>query len=424
MAVTIDGYLKKRNAKTSVIMRNWNKRWFSLSGDTLSYSKNPRDKSPSGTFNISDVVSVNTNSTTENEFEVVFPEKTLLLRADDVVEATRWTKALSQAQLSYSVAKGPRNNGSPVSTLDVPPSRDNSSRGSDTARDLHSRERGGSAEQAQQGGSATPNNNRQVDSAGARDQPAEDDARQVRSREDDGKPSSAFGSLFNGGASMEKSPVKGAEEEEEETEVLAFDQNDTESVRSPTPEKTRPPPVRQGFNASTHSNPVRAPKCPDQMDAVVPANADGTDGAKEENNKAWLHDNWDSSDDEDGHDNTTHTHPPAPPPKDEDEVVALSMGNSQDPRKTRQGTPGSTGKQGWGGEGEKPGRAPPVPVEESDIRPITPNANVGPTTPKGNSNKGLEETSPKLKVASPPPPVHGPAADTDWLEEDWDSDEE
>jgi hypothetical protein len=55
---------------TSVLQsRSWNKRWFALAGDTLSYSDSPREKTPSGVFKVANLKDILKSS--DQVFEVL-----------------------------------------------------------------------------------------------------------------------------------------------------------------------------------------------------------------------------------------------------------------------------------------------------------------------------------------------------------------
>mmetsp|Transcript_12724 Transcript_12724/g.40230 ORF Transcript_12724/g.40230 Transcript_12724/m.40230 type:complete len:100 (-) Transcript_12724:917-1216(-) len=67
----LEGYLKKRNTKKeSKFLQNWNKRWFELTNQTLTYAKTPKDISAGSVqvYSVADIVAVNVKS--DKEFEV------------------------------------------------------------------------------------------------------------------------------------------------------------------------------------------------------------------------------------------------------------------------------------------------------------------------------------------------------------------
>lgn len=112
----LEGYLNKRNTKTSKFARQWNKRWFELAGDTLTYAKSPKELT-SGDICVfavheCEMLDVKGDGTV---FELRFPERELVLQASDAEEAAQWVDAL---QASYKASSGGRSiSSSPTSAL-------------------------------------------------------------------------------------------------------------------------------------------------------------------------------------------------------------------------------------------------------------------------------------------------------------------
>mmetsp|Transcript_35212 Transcript_35212/g.42405 ORF Transcript_35212/g.42405 Transcript_35212/m.42405 type:complete len:291 (+) Transcript_35212:95-967(+) len=109
-----EGYLKKRHANTSVLMRNWNTRWFSLSGDSLEYRKTEEDDRSKGEWSLLDLESVQlvqdkrVDKDSQTEFELVFPERSLVLKADTPQVAQDWVFALNRAASQGQAPPEPR----------------------------------------------------------------------------------------------------------------------------------------------------------------------------------------------------------------------------------------------------------------------------------------------------------------------------
>ncbi|KAK3278697.1 hypothetical protein CYMTET_13382 [Cymbomonas tetramitiformis] len=393
MAVQIDGYLKKKNSKTSVLMRNWNKRWFSLSGDTLSYSKTPREKQPSGTFCIADIISV--SKTNDNEFEVVFPEKTFTLRADDAVEVKRWLEALHTARHSYTGSK--RMQHSPTSPLEHQPQPQDHPY--DTPPSLQERP------VAEKKAAAAPPSPRSMLS----------------------KPQSsgnAFGAFFSG--EQERPGSRAKADSEETTDVMEFGNDDLDSPpsRKPPPSQRQPAP-RQGFQKSSTASEKKAEpdaKKPDSVTEVAPVGNIVADAD-------WLQDDWD--DDDSGSEADSPADVSAG--KGQELLESFDMqGGSDNMARNAAKDPPPARKHPGAGKKPAPARAPPTeswggrgsldktddeaevtaPHSSTEVRPVTPSVGA---VPVGRRDE---------KPGAAAPVASGVANDENWLEEDWDSDEE
>ena len=104
--VLLEGFLNKRNTKKSRFALQstlWNKRWFELCGDTLTYAKNPKDLA-TGEIQVFAVHECEQLKMPDNvSFELLFPERSLLLQASSAEEADKWVSALQE---SYKVSSG------------------------------------------------------------------------------------------------------------------------------------------------------------------------------------------------------------------------------------------------------------------------------------------------------------------------------
>ena len=86
-------WLKKKNAKGSILSRGWTKRWFGLSYQSFYYYKSSRERSPSGEFPMHSFKRIRRRS--DVEFEVSFVSRTFFLRAESSVDVDRWFQAFS-----------------------------------------------------------------------------------------------------------------------------------------------------------------------------------------------------------------------------------------------------------------------------------------------------------------------------------------
>ena len=86
-------WLKKKNAKGSILSRGWTKRWFGLSYQSFYYYKSSRERSPSGEFPMHSFKRIRRRS--DVEFEVSFASRTFFLRAESSVDVDRWFQAFS-----------------------------------------------------------------------------------------------------------------------------------------------------------------------------------------------------------------------------------------------------------------------------------------------------------------------------------------
>ena len=104
--VLLEGFLNKRNTKKSRFALQatlWNKRWFELSGDTLTYAKNPKDLA-TGDIQVFAVHECEELKMPDHaSFELFFPERSLLLQASSAEEADKWVSALQE---SYKFSSG------------------------------------------------------------------------------------------------------------------------------------------------------------------------------------------------------------------------------------------------------------------------------------------------------------------------------
>uniref|UniRef100_A0A061SN61 PH domain-containing protein n=1 Tax=Tetraselmis sp. GSL018 TaxID=582737 RepID=A0A061SN61_9CHLO len=100
-----DGYLLKRNSKRNTfgLGRQWNKRWFELAGDTLTYTRSPKDLS-SGEINVFAIHECELlRREGENVLELKFPERRLVIQASSADEIEGWEEALHE---SYKLSTG------------------------------------------------------------------------------------------------------------------------------------------------------------------------------------------------------------------------------------------------------------------------------------------------------------------------------
>mmetsp|Transcript_24152 Transcript_24152/g.29274 ORF Transcript_24152/g.29274 Transcript_24152/m.29274 type:complete len:307 (-) Transcript_24152:942-1862(-) len=103
---TMTGFMKKRNTKqTSVLMRNWDKRWFALDDTALLYAKTPKEKCPKQAFPVGDILDVRMIDAEPDaqgkgvyEFEVTLPGRTLRLRPKSESQRKHWVMALEKAR--------------------------------------------------------------------------------------------------------------------------------------------------------------------------------------------------------------------------------------------------------------------------------------------------------------------------------------
>ena len=102
----MEGYLNKRNTKTGKFsVKQWNKRWFELAGDTLTYAKSPKDVTGGDitVFAVHECEDV--RRVDETSFELRFPERRLLLQASSFESADQW---IGVFESSLNAASGGR----------------------------------------------------------------------------------------------------------------------------------------------------------------------------------------------------------------------------------------------------------------------------------------------------------------------------
>mmetsp|Transcript_36963 Transcript_36963/g.104327 ORF Transcript_36963/g.104327 Transcript_36963/m.104327 type:complete len:410 (+) Transcript_36963:377-1606(+) len=102
----MEGFLNKRNTKSGKFYLNqWNKRWFELSGDTLTYAKSPKDVT-SGEITVFAVHELQDIRRVDNSsFELRFPERRVLLQSSSSDSAQQWIAALQDAMAASMAAR-------------------------------------------------------------------------------------------------------------------------------------------------------------------------------------------------------------------------------------------------------------------------------------------------------------------------------
>lgn len=451
MSIQIDGYLKKKNAKTSILLRNWNKRWFSLAGDTLSYSKTPREKAPSGTYSCADILSV--SKLNDNEFEVTFPERILTLRADDAVEVRRWLEALQTARRSYAGGSAPYSDSQAHLQDEVPPQRPSP---------LEAEQPVGDNRKAK-GDNSIPSPRSLLANPGAMRRMNEQGQGQTSHQSKSEAPPSprtllsrpqanghAFGMFFSGEEEEQpNSDQQTAPEERVETDILAFNGQDDSQPSTPARGKSRdqsrepakpswhsqipvdpidPPAPRPGFGGNKMDSPDGDSPVlpPDSETEVAPVNI----GADEN----FVDDDWDDDSDSEAEDEGPVERNellesfddwgkgaprPIAPPKQEPSKLgrgAVTAKKAVKDRPKLAETDWAKGDMDTVGDWDDDVASP---NSTSEVRPITPVA------ASRASSAGVRQPPASAEDENPKPgkpATAGVATDENWLEEDWDSD--
>jgi len=401
----LEGYLNKRNTKTSKFAKQWNKRWFELAGDTLTYAKSAKDLT-SGDICVFAVHECEMLEVARDRrtFELRFPERDLCLQAADAAEAEAWVTAL---QDSYKASSGGRAiSSSPVSALR--PGRMFHSAVSSDEEDA------GTTGGLSRGGSGmlrTASSKQMLPPPDALDAELEGAAAKPPSPRSLLAKPAAFGK-FRGDGNMFRAGSGGQRAEEPpaaaaDSEVLTFDEPDVVQTFEPVP-----PTPPQGTLRSRHVAPrsgQRQPSPPAEAKPPPPLA-----GAR------------DLGDDEHGIATIRLATPaqgsPRPP------AAAIVVGEDEDwlnddwdddsPKKR----PSPAAKSKKAKQAFRPnsraGRA--AAAAEAAARPAATTAleDYEPTPPQSPG------PSPTAARAPPQQGTPGVKADDDWLEEDWDSDDE
>lgn len=328
---------------------------------------------------------------------MVFPEKTFTLRADDAVEVKRWLEALHTARHSYTGSK--RMQHSPTSPLEEQPQPQEHPY--DTPPSLQERP------VAEKKAAAAPPSPRSLLS----------------------KPQStgnAFGAFFSG--EQERPTSRAKADTEETTDVMEFGNEELDSPptrKGASPPSQRQPAPRQGFQKSSTAPGKKAEpdeKEPDSVTEVAPVGNIVADAD-------WLQDDWD--DDDSGSEADSPVDAGAIKGQELLESFDLQAGSdnmalkqAKEPPPARK-HPGAGKKlaparapptESWGGRGSLDNNDDEVevtaPHSSTEVRPITPSVGAGPV--------GRRDEKPGVSA----PAASGVATDENWLEEDWDSDEE
>eukprot|EP00301_Raphidiophrys_heterophryoidea_P016435 c2600_g1_i1.p1 GENE.c2600_g1_i1~~c2600_g1_i1.p1 ORF type:complete len:144 (-),score=5.10 c2600_g1_i1:341-772(-) len=93
--------------KLGNVVRNWRRRWFVLSGNTLSYFKNREDTTPAGVIDLRYCRTVKVcmdNVGRPYTLEVAIPNRTYYLSCDEEDEMNEWLGAISRAVIRNSKA--------------------------------------------------------------------------------------------------------------------------------------------------------------------------------------------------------------------------------------------------------------------------------------------------------------------------------
>jgi hypothetical protein len=97
-----EGYLVKQ----STWLREWRRRYFTLRGNKLYYSKSPEDP-PHGCVDLKDCLTVRSAEEVTgkpNSFEVATPAEVLYLYADSEARKDEWIGAIGRAIVRFSSA--------------------------------------------------------------------------------------------------------------------------------------------------------------------------------------------------------------------------------------------------------------------------------------------------------------------------------
>eukprot|EP00300_Choanocystis_sp_HF-7_P030520 c39374_g1_i1.p1 GENE.c39374_g1_i1~~c39374_g1_i1.p1 ORF type:complete len:113 (+),score=6.74 c39374_g1_i1:41-379(+) len=106
MAEVVDrcGYM----TKLGHVIKTWKRRWFKLSGNTLSYYKNREDITPTGVIDLRNCrtvkVCMEPSIGRTHTLEVAVPGRTYYLSCDEDDEMNEWLGAISRAVIRNSRA--------------------------------------------------------------------------------------------------------------------------------------------------------------------------------------------------------------------------------------------------------------------------------------------------------------------------------
>mmetsp|Transcript_28160 Transcript_28160/g.61669 ORF Transcript_28160/g.61669 Transcript_28160/m.61669 type:complete len:345 (-) Transcript_28160:1455-2489(-) len=101
----LTGYLRKRNTKqSSVLLRNWDKRWFALDEQAFIYANSHKDTSPRQAFRIDEILGLELiddlpeQRQKHYDFEITLPGRTLRLRPKSESQRRHWVAALNRVR--------------------------------------------------------------------------------------------------------------------------------------------------------------------------------------------------------------------------------------------------------------------------------------------------------------------------------------
>eukprot|EP00976_Prorocentrum_cordatum_P012976 259747-Prorocentrum_minimum.AAC.6 len=101
----LTGYLRKRNTKrSSVLLKNWDKRWFALDDQAFIYANSHKDTSPSQAFRIHEILGLELiedlpdQKEKHYDFEIFLPGRTLHLRPKSESQRRHWIAAINRAR--------------------------------------------------------------------------------------------------------------------------------------------------------------------------------------------------------------------------------------------------------------------------------------------------------------------------------------
>jgi len=97
------GYLRKRNTKqSSILMRNWDKRWFALDDRAFIYANSHKEKVPRQAFRVDEILGLelleNLPGKSHFDFEISLPGRTLRLRPKSETQRRHWVAAVNRAR--------------------------------------------------------------------------------------------------------------------------------------------------------------------------------------------------------------------------------------------------------------------------------------------------------------------------------------
>mmetsp|Transcript_10252 Transcript_10252/g.17641 ORF Transcript_10252/g.17641 Transcript_10252/m.17641 type:complete len:448 (-) Transcript_10252:316-1659(-) len=447
MSVAIDGYLKKKSSKKSLLSRGWNKRWFALAGDTLSYSDSPREKTPSGVFKVANLKDIFKSS--EQVFELVFEERSLVLKANDAVELKRWMKAIEGAR---QYIKG-------LSTDPNMSLRDQQAQQRNAYASKTIAVNGSQVQHVQQG-------RRQDEEKEQEEPPSPRKLLASPSKMEQAKAAkgNAFGTFWGKGSVESPSRESDTSEVCEATEVMQIDLTDTYSpqgLRKPPshkmPHDAKPPQIYSSNQSTSRREDQRIPGTKERVplqrsqEPALIATSFSADFDQVEDSSTPLrivasskptHGIVASSKpQQQPHVVKASPHKAVLPPaeKDWDNWDSESDGGSDADENTKPNVLGPEAHKGgegrnhpgaaamhttsWSGGFERQDQNHHAHDFSTAIRPVTPMS----TTDTMKGAKGTRPHTPNLKpplVNSPKQKTPGVQADDKWVEEDWDSDEE